>query len=528
MQPEPRAEHASGPPSRLPPPPPALDPGAGSLPDGQADATIAVAAPALLIEARFRDLTLASRLLRADRPGRFAVGPGRRADSPVNPAWLGTVLDGAPPHPLVEQAGGAFRVNLAAPMRAQLWIAQQRLPVPGHQTGTLEGLAGPPATTSRGVAGLRQRQAGPPDTPLSLPSGAHLRIPCGEVTFELRAVEPVAPLPRPLLPSGWRTDLRYPAAVALGLTALLALARLVPSDPRALSLDPWGADRRFDRMVMIPLDVSTPAVDRLLQARAAGAGRGPAAAGPSGQAGSRRAPRHDGRLAIAGTAKPTDARQAAARIRSRGLLGMLTGQTGSALADVLANGPALGADTRDVLGQLQGAAIAEVYASGGLGTIGTGAGNAGAGESTLGTGGLGTVGRFGQAADGGRRYGTAVGPLGRRTTRVPNFIRGDASVRGALDKEIIRRTVRRHLNEVRFCYEQALVARPTLAGRVVVQFTIAPTGRVLAALLQSTTLGAPAVDACVVGAVRRWEFPQPDGGGLVSVTYPFQLSPAGR
>jgi hypothetical protein len=27
----------------------------------------------------------------------------------------------------------------------------------------------------------------------------------------------------------------------------------------------------------------------------------------------------------------------------------------------------------------------------------------------------------------------------------------------------------------------------------------------------------------VASAVRRWTFPAPDGGGLVSVTYPFTL-----
>src|SRR5579862_5969290 len=47
-----------------------------------------VAARALLIEARFRDITITSRLLRADEPRSFAIGNARGADAPVNPAWL--------------------------------------------------------------------------------------------------------------------------------------------------------------------------------------------------------------------------------------------------------------------------------------------------------------------------------------------------------------------------------------------------------------------------------------------------------
>ena len=114
-----------------------------------------------------------------------------------------------------------------------------------------------------------------------------------------------------------------------------------------------------------------------------------------------------------------------------------------------------------------------------------------------------------------------------RKPKVPDPILGIASVRGSLDKEIIRRIVRRHLNEVRYCYEQALPRHPSLAGRMVVQFTIAPTGQVLASYRQSSTLSSLAVESCVISAVKRWEFPKPDGGGLVIVSYPFQFSPAG-
>ena len=41
------------------------------------------------------------------------------------------------------------------------------------------------------------------------------------------------------------------------------------------------------------------------------------------------------------------------------------------------------------------------------------------------------------------------------------------------------------------------------------------------------SLGVAAVDSCVVNAVKRWEFPQPDHGGLAVVSYPFSFSPAG-
>jgi TonB family protein len=121
-----------------------------------------------------------------------------------------------------------------------------------------------------------------------------------------------------------------------------------------------------------------------------------------------------------------------------------------------------------------------------------------------------------------------VGQLANRPKpRVPDIISAEVSVRGSLDKEIIRRTIRRHINEVKFCYEQELVRKPSLGGRIMVQFMISATGQVISSVLQSSTMGNPRVESCTLQAVKRWPFPQPNGGGLVLVSYPFVLAPAG-
>ena len=77
------------------------------------------------------------------------------------------------------------------------------------------------------------------------------------------------------------------------------------------------------------------------------------------------------------------------------------------------------------------------------------------------------------------------------------------------------------------CYEQQLVRQPNLGGRVTVQFTIAASGQVIASVVQTSTIGNPAVEMCIVQAVKRWEFPKPIGGGIVLVSYPFALTPTG-
>lgn len=96
---------------------------------------------------------------------------------------------------------------------------------------------------------------------------------------------------------------------------------------------------------------------------------------------------------------------------------------------------------------------------------------------------------------------------------------------GGLPKEMIRRVIRRHLNEVRFCYEQALSGQPDLAGRVTISFLIAQSGAVSNATVLNSSLNNPRVGACIATAARRWAFPQPENGGVVAVRYPFVLSP---
>ena len=99
-------------------------------------------------------------------------------------------------------------------------------------------------------------------------------------------------------------------------------------------------------------------------------------------------------------------------------------------------------------------------------------------------------------------------------------------VKGSLDKEIIRRVIRSHIKEVLSCYEAQLTSYPTLAGKVMVNFTVAASGDVVASTLESSTVNEPRVENCIVQAMRRWQFPKPIGGGIVIISYPFVLTPA--
>jgi len=173
------------------------------------------------------------------------------------------------------------------------------------------------------------------------------------------------------------------------------------------------------------------------------------------------------------------------------------------------------------------AAIGEAYGVGGLGLVGNGAGGGGIGEGTIALGSLGTMGRgYGRGAGGSASgYGYGAGPsttLGARRARTPDVIPGQATVRGSLDKEIIRRVIRRHQQEIKYCYDEALRTNRNLEGRLVLELHIAPSGRVIAATITESALGEN-LGACVTQAGRRWLFPGVASDGLNIVRYPYQF-----
>ena len=157
---------------------------------------------------------------------------------------------------------------------------------------------------------------------------------------------------------------------------------------------------------------------------------------------------------------------------------------------------------------------------GGLGLVGTGRGGGGTGYGTIGLGG-GMIGKGGGTGSG---YGRGAGAgFGGRGARVPTVRQAKADVRGALDKEVIRRVVRAHINEVRHCYNQGLAVDPNLKGRVVIEFLIGPVGVVTFVHVKENLVDAT-VGECVAQAVKRWAFPKPTGSS-VQVTYPFVFEP---
>ena len=146
------------------------------------------------------------------------------------------------------------------------------------------------------------------------------------------------------------------------------------------------------------------------------------------------------------------------------------------------------------------------------------------GEGTIGLGNTGLIGKGGGGGTG-SGYGRGSGAgFGGRGKRVPRVRQAKATVKGDLDKDIIRRIVRAHINEVRHCYNQGLVRDKNLKGRVAIEFVINANGKVGKSEVASQSVTKPVAN-CIAKAVKRWLFPKPKGGGKVTVVYPFVLEP---
>ncbi len=308
---------------------------------------------------------------------------------------------------------------------------------------------------------------------------------------------------------------RYVGAVLAAHAVMLAAFFFLPPAASALNLDLSSRDARY-----ISAHITPPqSIEELLQSDPGGATTGEAESDSPAPATSAGGEDPEPRVA-GGHGRPN-----ASSVRSPGLV---TPTTVSNLGtfNVMAAAFEHAGDSAGVWGSehLTGGPggpglFAALAGGGGPGTGGLDMGGTGigtcrpgevCGAGTIGVGGFDTRGGDGPGP------GTGIGVRGDRRSRVPTTGEVVATT-GGLSRETIRRTIRQHMNEVRFCYESELRSNPSLEGRVSLQFMVDASGRV--ATSSATGAGMSSVASCVSTAARRWTFPASEGP--TGVTYPF-------
>ena len=113
----------------------------------------------------------------------------------------------------------------------------------------------------------------------------------------------------------------------------------------------------------------------------------------------------------------------------------------------------------------------------------------------------------------------------------PPRIAPDDPTNLALDREYIRDVVRSDFYPMaKQCYESALAANPTLAGKIVLDFTIVGDAKIggiveSAKIDPDSTIQDPRLLECFSESLMAVAFKPPTKGGKLTVKYPISLSP---
>jgi TonB family protein len=138
--------------------------------------------------------------------------------------------------------------------------------------------------------------------------------------------------------------------------------------------------------------------------------------------------------------------------------------------------------------------------------------------------GLSAIGRNGYAGSLGS-VAAGSGATGRNWVDLDSLA---ATVDEGLTKDEVGQTIHKHMKEIRYCYETAMIRSPDIEGKLVVHFTIGNAGSVRSTGIRSSTVPDQRLDDCVLGRLANWKFPNPKGGIEVAVTYPFIFKSLGK
>lgn len=93
-------------------------------------------------------------------------------------------------------------------------------------------------------------------------------------------------------------------------------------------------------------------------------------------------------------------------------------------------------------------------------------------------------------------------------------------------REWVDEVIRQNYPLIHACYKEALARDPRLAGFYSLLLQIGPTGLAEHVQIRTSTLGDPALDACVVAALQSFDYSRVDTHGAFVVGHTMSLMPA--
>jgi TonB family protein len=99
----------------------------------------------------------------------------------------------------------------------------------------------------------------------------------------------------------------------------------------------------------------------------------------------------------------------------------------------------------------------------------------------------------------------------------PVLLAGCATKLINIDGNGVEAAIASHKPELRKCNTK------DVQGRVVVGFSIDPQGQVGKASIDQSEVANPLMESCILDVIRAIQFPVPDHGDTIHITYPFRF-----
>lgn len=130
-----------------------------------------------------------------------------------------------------------------------------------------------------------------------------------------------------------------------------------------------------------------------------------------------------------------------------------------------------------------------------------------------------------------RGTGTQIVLEGRVVTPISGpgapTVSGDAGGTSGRTISEIRRIVATYIPGLKYLYDRELKRRPSLHGKLTVEFVVSPAGRVDSVRLVTSALDHPSLENEILSRIRGWKFPEKPGDST-KVTFPFDfVAPTG-
>jgi len=143
-------------------------------------------------------------------------------------------------------------------------------------------------------------------------------------------------------------------------------------------------------------------------------------------------------------------------------------------------------------------------------------------RTAMGTGGIG-----GNGKDKGIAY-LEKGDIGQK--KVKSLVTANLSKRvqimGGMSREVVKKVIDEHIDDITYCYEMALIEDPSIMGKAVFEWKILMNGNVSEISVSSSSVKSGKLHSCIKSSIQNWSFPKPKALE-VAVSYPFVFDVVG-